>query len=171
MTREPIIDGHMTECPRPLETAEATVAAGRELALALIASGLDQMIIYLEGELGAGKTTFARGFLRALGHTDRVPSPTYTLIEPYALDPFRVYHIDLYRLAGPAEAGELGLEELPGPGVVMLVEWPERAGARLARPDLTVGLDLAAPGRSLVLSAASVSGRCLLAHKIASRDL
>jgi tRNA threonylcarbamoyladenosine biosynthesis protein TsaE len=171
MTRDPIIDSHMTERRQQLESAEATVAAGRELAVALRASGLDQMVIFLTGQLGAGKTTFARGFLRALGHADRVPSPTYTLIEPYALGPFQVYHIDLYRLAGPAEADELGLEELPGPGVVMLVEWPERAGARLARPDLTVGLDLAAPGRSLVLSAASASGRCLLAHEISSRDL
>ena len=152
----------MTERGLHLGSAEATVAAGHRLALALRPAGLDRMVIFLVGELGAGKTTFARGFLRALGHTGRVPSPTYTLIEPYALDPFLVYHIDLYRLVNPSEADDLGLAELPGPGVVMLVEWPERAGARLDKPDLTVALEVVPGGRAVVISAGSASGRKLL---------
>jgi len=148
-----------------LESPAATAAAGRDLARRVCAAGLDELIVFLSGDLGAGKTTFVRGFLAGLGHDGRVPSPTYTLIEPYEIDSRRVYHVDLYRLMDPREADELGLAELPGPGVLMLVEWPERGGNRLHSPDLSIRLEVAANGRNMVIQAGSAVGKRLLAHK------
>ena len=154
-----------------LGTAEDTAAAGAGLARRLRASGLDRAIIFLNGDLGTGKTTLARGFLQALGQSGRVPSPTYTLIEPYDLDFLTVYHIDLYRLADPRDVDDLGLSELPGPGVVLLVEWPERAGPRLPAADLFVTLTLAGSGRKMDLRAATVVGDSLLAPRNDKKDL
>ena len=147
-----------------LNTADDTLAAGHDLARRLEGADLDQVVLFLSGDLGTGKTTLARGFLQALGQTGRVPSPTYTLIEPYELGRLTVYHIDLYRLADPREVEELGLSELPGPGVVMLVEWPERA-ERLPPADLCVTLTLAGRGREMELRAATPVGDRLLAPK------
>jgi tRNA threonylcarbamoyladenosine biosynthesis protein TsaE len=146
-----------------LGSADATEAAGADLARRLIAADLDRLVIFLIGDLGTGKTTLARGFLRALGQTGRVPSPTYTLIEPYELGPLTVYHIDLYRLADPGEVDDLGLSELPGAGVVMLIEWPERAGDRLPSADLSVTLTLSGHGRKVEMRAVTPAGDCLLA--------
>jgi tRNA threonylcarbamoyladenosine biosynthesis protein TsaE len=154
-----------------LDTADETIAAGADLARRFRAASLDQAIIFLIGDLGMGKTTLARGFLQALGQTDRVPSPTYTLIEPYELGPLTVYHVDLYRLVNPRDADELGLSELPGPGVVMLVEWPERAGERLPSADISVTLTLAGDGRKMELRAATAVGDCFLAPETDKKDL
>ncbi len=148
-----------------LDSPEATVAAGGALAAALLAVGPERAVIYLRGDLGAGKTTFARGFLSGLGHTGRVPSPTYTLVEPYEFRRYTVYHVDLYRLADPGEVDELGLSDLAGPGVVWLIEWPERAGDRLEAADLEITLELIAGGRRLRRAALTPTGACLLAHK------
>ncbi len=154
-----------------LNTADDTIAAGADLARRLCAAGMDQLTLFLIGDLGTGKTTLARGFLRALGQTGRVPSPTYTLIEPYELDRLTVYHIDLYRLADPRDADDLGLSELPGPGVVMLVEWPERAGERLPQADVSVTLTLAGRGRKMELRAATAVGDSLLTPRNDKKDL
>lgn len=132
-----------------LEAADQTGLAGRRLAEALCAAGIDAAVVHLCGDLGAGKTTFARGFLEGLGHTGRVPSPTYTLVEPYEFKRFTVYHIDLYRLADPREVDDLGLLELIGPGAVLLIEWPEHAGNRLPGPDLRLTLGIEGNGRRL----------------------
>jgi tRNA threonylcarbamoyladenosine biosynthesis protein TsaE len=148
-----------------LATPEATVAAGRALAQQVVAAGIDRLQVSLIGELGTGKTTFARGFLGGLGHCGPVPSPTYTLIEPYELGGLTVYHVDLYRLTDPREVEDLGLSELPGPGVVLLVEWPERAGTRLETADLQVRLDIAGDGRRLECRARSPAGQALLPGK------
>lgn len=113
------------------------------------------VLVCLEGDLGAGKTTLARGLLRALGHAGRVPSPTYTLVEPYELAGLRVHHLDLYRLADEEELLFLGASDwLDAPGLT-LVEWPERAPGLFARADLRLSLALAAPGRRLTLAAAA----------------
>ena len=152
---------------RRLDSPEATVEAGRALAAAMRALEMDQLIIFLVGDLGAGKTTFARGFLRGWGHAGRVPSPTYTIIEPYELESAAIYHIDLYRLADPGETDDLGLSELPGPGVVMLIEWPERAGDRLPGVDLTIALQVTGDDRrEIEFRASSAAGKRLLAQKI-----
>jgi len=148
-----------------LESEDATLAAGGELAAALRAAQLDHAVIYLHGDLGAGKTTFARGFLRGCGYTGRVPSPTYTLVEPYEFDQHTVYHVDLYRLADPSEVDDLGLADLDGAGVVMLIEWPERAAGRLPQADFEVTLQLEGTGRALRLEAPTVAGKRLLVHK------
>jgi len=148
-----------------LDTEEATLAAGRRLAGALQAERPERTIIYLRGDLGAGKTTFARGFLAGLGHAGRVPSPTYTLVEPYEFDRHTVYHIDLYRLADPAAVEELALADLDGPGAVLLIEWPERAAGRLENPDLELTLAIDGVGRSLQRNSHTALGKRLLAHE------
>jgi len=149
-----------------LDSADATAAAGRRLAAALLAGDGDGVVIYLHGDLGAGKTTFARGFIAACGHTGRVPSPTYTLVEPYDAGGRRLYHIDLYRLSDPGQVDELALQDLDEAGVVMLIEWPERGADRVARPDLELTFAVAGAGRTLQCVARTAAGKRLLAHKI-----
>jgi len=119
--------------------------------------------IHLQGELGAGKTTLVRGFLRGLGHTGRVKSPTYTLVEPYLVDNKRIYHFDLYRLADPEELEAIGVRDYLDGVSLCLIEWPERAAALLGGPDLLLAISLEGEGRRLRLSAATARGRALLA--------
>lgn len=122
--------------------------------------------VQLEGDLGAGKTTLVRAVLAGLGHTGRVRSPTYTLVEPYMFTredgTLEVYHFDLYRFADPAEWADAGFREYFDAGAVCLVEWPEKAGGLLGLPDL--GLALAADGerRELHAHAYSNSGKACL---------
>lgn len=134
---------------RHLADEPATMALGAELAAALPAD-LSGWTILLEGELGAGKSTLARALIRALGHEGAVPSPTYTLVEPYQFDGGRLFHVDLYRLQSPDEADQLGLAELPGPGALLLVEWPERGGGRTPAADLCLRLSVLPAGRELL---------------------
>lgn len=122
----------------------------------------DACSIWLQGELGAGKTTLVRGFLRGLGHHGPVKSPTYTLIEPYRLGRLDCYHLDLYRLGDPEELEYLGLRDLMAEACILLVEWPERGAGWLPDPDLRVSIAYAAPGRRLTLSAASHLGTRVL---------
>lgn len=119
-----------------LPDARATEALGEALAAAAPAG----CVIYLEGELGAGKTTLARGFLRGLGRPGRVKSPTYSLLEPYDTPAGPVLHLDLYRLADPDEAAWLGLADHAGDTTRLLVEWPEHGKDWLPAPDLVVRL-------------------------------
>ncbi len=131
-----------------LPSADATTALGAHLAAALRPAMAGGVSVWLQGELGAGKTSLVRGLLQALGHSGRVPSPSYTLVEPYELRCGRVYHVDLYRLQSPREVYELGLAELPAPGELLVIEWPEKAAEALLAPDLRLILSLALPGRS-----------------------
>jgi len=109
-------------------------------------------VVFLRGDLGAGKTTLVRGLLRALGHLGSVRSPTYTLIEPYEVGDQRIHHLDLYRLGDPEELEYLGLRDLlDGEGLV-LVEWPERGAGMLPEPELVIEIEHAPPGRRLRLS-------------------
>lgn len=140
----------------------ATVAAGRHLAAALLRVRPAGFVVYLEGDLGAGKTTFARGVLAGLGHDGRVPSPTYTLIEPYAAGGLTVQHIDLYRLQAPDEVAELGIAELAGPDSCLLIEWPERGAGALPAADLTVSLGLHGAGRRLTGASGSPAGAAVI---------
>lgn len=121
-------------------TAEQTEALGGRLARALPPDVAQALQVQLHGDLGAGKTTLARGFLRALGHHEVVRSPTYTLLETYELGALTVVHADLYRLQDPDEVEALGLRDLSGAGHVWLIEWPERAGQHLPPADLHVSL-------------------------------
>ena len=116
-------------------------------------------IIYLNGDLGAGKTTLARGLLRALGHTGKVRSPTYTLVEPYELASRRVYHLDLYRLADAEELEWLGLRDMLADPALLLVEWPERGSCYLPAADLAINLEFSGDGRVASLVATSLAGQ------------
>lgn len=136
----------------------ATLALGAHLA-AVLGPGL----VRLEGDLGAGKTCLVRGILRGLGHAGRVKSPTYTLVEPYATGRFPVSHWDLYRLGSADELDALGLRDTARDAELLLVEWPERGGDRLAGADLTVHLEYAGESRRADLSAGSARGEAWLA--------
>ena len=129
-----------------LRDPAATEAAGAALADAVAGQA---GVITLSGALGAGKTTLVRGLLHALGHVGTVRSPTYTLVEPYAFDDWRVLHLDLYRLAGARDLDALGLRDELDDATLLLVEWPERAGAALPTPDLAIALEEADGGRLL----------------------
>jgi tRNA threonylcarbamoyladenosine biosynthesis protein TsaE len=135
-----------------------TALLGAALAGALPRPAKLGAVLYLQGELGAGKTTCVRSLLRAFGVTGLVRSPTYTLIETYAAGALTCVHIDLYRLSGEAEAEGLGLRDLAGPECLILVEWPEKGGAAVPRPDVELGLAYAGDGRLARLASLTVSG-------------
>lgn len=140
-----------------LDSPEAQVAFGARLAQSLD----PPCVIFLEGELGTGKTTLARGILAGLGHQGQVRSPTYTLLEPYPLGDRELYHLDLYRLADPDELEYLGLRDLMHERAIWLVEWPERGGDLLPQPDLRIRLAHRPGGRRLALIPISEKGRAL----------
>jgi tRNA threonylcarbamoyladenosine biosynthesis protein TsaE len=145
-------------------TAEDTEDLGRRLASARPAADAALAVLYLSGELGAGKTTFARGFLRALGVAEVVPSPTYTLLELYPAGAVTVVHVDLFRVRDAAELESLGLREWARAGHVWLIEWPERGGTRLPPPDLTLAFTAGAAGHDIEVSARSALGEGWLAR-------
>lgn len=140
------------------DTAEAMEALGARLAPGLHAG----LLLYLHGELGAGKTTLVRGILRGLGHTGAVKSPTYTLVEPYALDKFPLYHFDLYRLNDPRELEFIGVRDyLEGQGVC-LIEWAERGAPVLPDADVDVTIERAGETRVVRFTARTDKGGALL---------
>jgi len=116
-------------------------------------------VVYLQGDLGAGKTTCARSLLRTLGVAAAVRSPTYTLVDTYSLDNLDCVHIDLYRLGSAAEVEELGLRELSGLKSLMLIEWPENGGAAVPAADLRLRLTYAGEGRAADLNVGTRVGR------------
>ncbi|HSX61218.1 MAG TPA: tRNA (adenosine(37)-N6)-threonylcarbamoyltransferase complex ATPase subunit type 1 TsaE [Tahibacter sp.] len=139
----------------PLHLADEDAVAGLAAALAPQLRGGGT--IHLHGDLGAGKTTFARALLGALGVTGRVKSPTYSLVESYRVDSLAIHHLDLYRIADAGELEWLGLAELQDGPSLILIEWPERGGDALPAPDLVLELAHAPSGR--LLSARPVSRR------------
>ncbi len=138
-----------------LPNEAATVALARRLAPALRDGG----VLFLRGELGAGKTTFARALLRAMGVGERVKSPTYSLLERYSVNGHDAFHLDLYRIAGAGELEWLGLDELDQPQAIVLIEWPERGTGALPAPDLEVALEHAGNGRCGYLTPVSARAR------------
>lgn len=137
----------------PDETA--TLALGARLAEA-IEPGL---VIYLHGDLGAGKTTLVRGLLHKLGHVGKVKSPTYTLVEPYVVSGLNLYHFDLYRFVDPEEWEASGFRDYFNAQSVCFVEWPEKAGGLLPEPDLDIRLEPQEQGRKGVMTANTDAGK------------
>lgn len=133
----------------------ATVEFGRRL-LECLPENLAGWTVLLRGELGAGKSTFARALIRAAGHSGPVPSPTYTLVEPYKLPRATIYHVDLYRISSEDELRYLGWNELDDG--FRLVEWPDRAPGLSAQADLALTLAYAGTGRSAELAGLSERG-------------
>ncbi|MBL8503719.1 MAG: tRNA (adenosine(37)-N6)-threonylcarbamoyltransferase complex ATPase subunit type 1 TsaE [Rhodocyclaceae bacterium] len=138
----------------------ATLALGARLAQAL-APGL---VIYLEGELGSGKTTLVRGVLRGLGYAGNVKSPTFTLVELYAISRLNLHHFDFYRFSQPEEYLDAGMEEYLQGGAVCLVEWPEKAGDYLAQADMRIALAVEGGGRRAEFIPLTESGRACLSR-------
>ncbi|HEY5638213.1 MAG TPA: tRNA (adenosine(37)-N6)-threonylcarbamoyltransferase complex ATPase subunit type 1 TsaE [Burkholderiales bacterium] len=136
----------------------ATLALGAALAPG-IAPG---RVVFLSGELGAGKTTLARGLLHALGHTGRVKSPTYTLLELYSLSRLNLYHFDFYRFRDRSEWSNSGFREHFNPDSACLVEWPEKAQDLLTAPDLWIRLAYAGEARNARLTSHSAGGAAWL---------
>jgi tRNA threonylcarbamoyladenosine biosynthesis protein TsaE len=138
--------------------------ATRALAVR-VAGALDNgMVFYLHGPLGAGKTSFTRALLTALGVGERVKSPTYSLIEGYVAQGRPAWHLDLYRIADPAELEWLGLDALSEPAAIVLVEWPERGAGALPAADLDWRLNYAGEGRRAEVRALTDRGERLLSR-------
>jgi tRNA threonylcarbamoyladenosine biosynthesis protein TsaE len=139
-----------------LPSAEATTALGAAIAVTL--ADRPGGVICLRGPLGAGKTTVARGLLRALGVRGAIRSPTYTLLEPYEMPGRTLVHLDLYRLADARELEPLGLRDYPPERCWWLIEWPERAAARLPPADLDATLSHDGAGRRAALGGPLAAG-------------
>lgn len=151
-----------------LRDTAATEKLGRDLA-ALLPEDTCGWMILLQGELGAGKSTLARSLLRALGHEGNVPSPTYTLVEPYCLGEKTVYHVDLYRIADAKELEFLGWSDLRDG--LLLIEWPERVNGLSAEADVLVELRYEGEGRSAVITGLSERGRQLIGQGLKENGL
>ena len=124
---------------------EAMELFGENLAASLKSGG----VVYLDGNLGMGKTTLVRGILRGLGYIGPVKSPTYTIVEPYELERIDVFHFDLYRISDAEELEYMGIRDYFKDGALCLVEWAEMGKGVLPQPDLVVHLDLVRHGRSV----------------------
>ncbi|MEZ5455292.1 MAG: tRNA (adenosine(37)-N6)-threonylcarbamoyltransferase complex ATPase subunit type 1 TsaE [Lysobacteraceae bacterium] len=142
-----------------LPDEEATQQLAQRLAAHLPA----RAVVYLHGDLGAGKSTLARAMLRALGVSGAIKSPTYTLIERYPSEQGELAHLDLYRIGDPEELGFLGLDELHASARLWLIEWPERGQGGLPVCDLRVELAVESAGRNATLTATSDVGQRWLA--------
>ena len=139
-------------------------AATLELGAALAPFIEPGLTIYLRGDLGAGKTTLARGLLRALGYAGAVRSPTYALVEVYKLSRLDLHHFDFYRFHDPREWIDAGFRESFNGRNVSLIEWPEKAGAGLPVADVEIQLAILESGRAATLEAHSAAGRDYLAR-------
>ena len=129
-----------------------------QLGARLAARVKDGAVIHLRGQLGAGKTTLARGFLRALGHAGTVKSPTFTLVEPYVIGDLHIYHFDLYRMNDPEELEAIGIRDYCENRAICLFEWPELGGAVVPAADIDLCIEHQDRGRVIQLQGCSGHG-------------
>jgi tRNA threonylcarbamoyladenosine biosynthesis protein TsaE len=135
--------------------------AGR-LAAALTQTGLGGITLYLNGDLGAGKTTFTRHLVQALGHVGSVKSPTYTLVEPYDIGNINVFHFDLYRLADPEELEFMGIRDYFNESSMCLIEWPKKGWGMLAQADIELNIQVEGNQRTFEFVASSSVAKVML---------
>ena len=147
---------------RILVDEKATVAFGGELHDVIRRLCGESAVVYLHGDLGAGKTTLVRGILRLMNHGGAVKSPTYTLVEPDELADLKVFHFDLYRLADPEELEFIGIRDYVEPGAVCIVEWPDRGADLIPSPDLSLTLEKDGKGRKITMMGRSPAGQTML---------
>jgi tRNA threonylcarbamoyladenosine biosynthesis protein TsaE len=145
----------------------ATINIGENLAQVLQCQISQQqlqqsLVVFLNGDLGAGKTTLTRGFVRGMGHKGNVKSPTYTLVEPYELPPWQVYHFDLYRLADPEELEYMGIRDYFSDNCCCFIEWPEKGAGLLANADIIINMVYQDDHRMINLQASSTRGEVVL---------
>lgn len=147
------------------ETEQALVAIGQAFGMALNAGS----VVYLRGDLGAGKTTFCRGVLQAYGHTGAVKSPTYTLVEPYEMHDQTVYHFDLYRVADPEELEFMGIREYFSAQTICLLEWPDKGEGVIAEPDVELIIEKHKRARHLRFLGKTERGRSIIGGAFSER--
>lgn len=145
-----------------LKCTIASEAAMEQLGRSIAQTAEAGTIIYLQGELGAGKTTFTRGFLRGLGYEGSVKSPTYTVVEPYELDKLTVYHFDLYRLTDPEELELIGMRDYAAGHAICIIEWPEKGDSCLPAADLICMIAYQQDQRAVTLLANSDIGKRII---------
>ena len=116
------------------------------------------LLILLNGDLGAGKTTLSRGILNGLGHRGSVKSPTYTLVEPYDLEIGKVFHFDLYRLVDPEELYDIGFNDYLTESQLCMIEWPDKGGSLLPKADISLQINSNGTGRQVILTAQTILG-------------
>jgi len=141
-----------------LASEEETLALAKKFSQVLQAP----LVVYLQGELGAGKTAFCRGVIQALGHSGAVKSPTYTLVEPYQLQGWRIHHFDLYRLADPEELEFMGIRDYFSEDTLNFIEWPDKGYGWLPSADIEIRIEYAGTGRKLTFSALTDAGKKII---------
>ncbi|MGI1679152.1 MAG: tRNA (adenosine(37)-N6)-threonylcarbamoyltransferase complex ATPase subunit type 1 TsaE [Cellvibrionaceae bacterium] len=148
-----------------LNNEEATVSFGKKIGTSVLSDvKTTGVVIYLIGDLGAGKTTLCRGVLNAFGYYGAVKSPTYTLVEPYDIEDLQVCHFDLYRLGDPEELEYMGIRDYFGPGNLCLIEWPNRGEGVLPDADLIVTVTVKLPGRHIEVLANTKIGENIMSQ-------
>lgn len=145
----------------------ATIDMGKQIAR-VVQQLSTSLVVYLHGDLGAGKTTLTRGFVQGMGHQGKVKSPTYTLVEPYELPPWQVYHFDLYRLADPEELEYMGIREYFSQQSCCFVEWPEKGQDMIPSADIELWLHYVNEQREITLQANNSTGNSILQQLINS---
>lgn len=146
-----------------LPTEKDTLALATQIArTSFLKSTNEGLILFLQGPLGVGKTTFVRGFLRGCGFNEKVKSPTYTLIEPYDIDNHPLFHFDFYRLNNANELKAIGIYDYFFPSAICLIEWPEKGFPLLPEADIVCDFSFAADGRTVQMESHSVRGREIL---------